>query len=404
MAQGNGNINPIFAAINAVVNTNNALSSNIAFFTLEQCKIAIVQCEQIEETCVCGACVMCTRATVESVPVHILKGNNKVELCGLAELNKGDIIMDNPFMGCRKTDDKQCNVTKEDIEGGEWQSVDRTRNQGENKETLKSQSSYMICTKGSGIIYFADAGQKIKLFLILMTREIEKGELNLQEYIRIKLLAEKWNIDGESVRWTIGDFLDWQINEDKDQFIHNKKIEFIAQYKDVIKDAAEEYDLPEILIAGIVYNEYAGDPMIVDDLGYIGRSIDWSGPDWVDNNLTILKNPDLTSFGNVSIQVRRAWESLGFEEAQVSSTLKREIISSLKDPVENIYISAKHISDLRDMQYPDKSATELTEDELKVIATRYNRGPDLSLEAIMSNTSYGNRIFTNKKDIENALE
>ena len=68
------------------------------------------------------------------------------------------------------------------------------------------------------------------------------------------------------------------------------------------------------------------------------------------------------------------------------------------------YISSKHISDLRDMQYPNKKADYLTEDEMRVIATRYNRGPDLSLETISSDTSYGNRIFANKIDIETALE
>ncbi len=41
---------------------------------------------------------------------------------------------------------------------------------------------------------------------------------------------------------------------------------------------------------------------------------------------------------------------------------------------------------------------------MRVIATRYNRGPDLSLETILSDTSYGNRIFANKIDIETALE
>ena len=56
------------------------------------------------------------------------------------------------------------------------------------------------------------------------------------------------------------------------------------------------------------------------------------------------------------------------------------------------------------MQYPDKTGEELTEDEIRVIATRYNRGPDLSLEEIMKNTSYGNQILENKTDIENALK
>ncbi len=232
---------------------------------------------------------------------------------------------------------------------------------------------------------------------------INNINLNSEEYEKIKIWAKKWNIDEKLVRWKNSDFIFWQIHG-KDEFLHSKKIEFITQYRDVIKDAAKVYDLPEILIAGVVYNEYAGDPMFVDDIAYMIRSFDWCGPDWIDDNLTITRNPDLTSFGNVSIQVRRAWESLGYEKEQVTSEIKKEIIDSLKNPVENIYISSKHISDLRDMQYPNKKAENLTEDEMRVIATRYNRGPDLSLETILSDTSYGNRIFANKIDIETALE
>lgn len=143
--------------------------------------------------------------------------------------------------------------------------------------------------------------------------------------------------------------------------------------------------------------------MIVDDIAYFCRSFDWCGPDWVDQNLVITKKPALTSFGNVSIQVRRAWESLGYEESQVTSKLKNEIIKSIKDPVENIYISAKHISDLRDMQYPEKSADDFSEEEIRILATRYNRGPDLSLDKIKENTLYGDRILENRDMIEAAL-
>lgn len=117
-----------------------------------------------EEPCVCGACVMCQNAAEGSTPVHMLKDGKKVEMGGLAELNKKDILMDKPFAGCETTEDKICGVKAQDIEDEEWQDVDGTRDQGKDKETLKSQSSYMVCTKGWGIIYFVDAGQKLKDF------------------------------------------------------------------------------------------------------------------------------------------------------------------------------------------------------------------------------------------------
>lgn len=103
-------------------------------------------------------------------------------------------------------------------------------------------------------------------------------------------------------------------------------------------------------------------------------------------------------------QVRRAWESLGYEESEVTSKLKNEIIKSIKDSVENIYISAKHISDLRDMQYPEKLADDFSEEEIRILATRYNRGLDLSLDKIKENTLYGDRILENRDMIEAALD
>lgn len=223
--------------------------------------------------------------------------------------------------------------------------------------------------------------------------------------MRIKLLAMQWDINEKSAEWTNWDLLQWMMSGDsKNEFIHKEKLAFIAQYKEVICDAAERYDLPEILIAGVVYKEYGGDPMFIDDIAYNGRGVTKKINDLINYDILSSKDRDLTSFGNVSIQVRRAWESLGYEKEEVSDELRSEIIDSLKDPVENIYISSKHISDLRDMQYPDKTGEELTEDEIRVIATRYNRGPDLSLEEIMKNTSYGNQILENKTDIENALK
>ncbi len=133
-------------------------------FTQEENKTAIMVEELMEEPCVCGACVMCSNATVDSVPVHMLKEGKKVEMSGLAELNKKDILMDMPFAGCKTTEDKICGVKAENIEDGEWQDVDQARNQGKDAETLKSQSSYMVCAKEWGILYFVDAGQQVKDF------------------------------------------------------------------------------------------------------------------------------------------------------------------------------------------------------------------------------------------------
>ena len=112
---------------------------------------------------------------------------------------------------------------------------------------------------------------------------------------------------------------------------------------------------------------------------------------------------DLTSFGNVSIQVRRAAESLGYDMSQyLSPSQRRMVIASLEQPQENIFIAAKHLSDLRDVDCKGISASNLTESQIEEIATRYNRGPDLSLAKIQQNMSYGQAI-TKRWDVLSKL-
>ncbi len=50
---------------------------------------------------------------------------------------------------------------------------------------------------------------------------------------------------------------------------------------------------------------------------------------------------------------------------------------------------AKHLSDLRNIDYPDVTADNFTIPQIQVIATRYSRGPDKSLRQIMKNLDYG---------------
>ena len=226
--------------------------------------------------------------------------------------------------------------------------------------------------------------------------EIAKKENITEAHARIKTYAEKWK-DVPEYKWTIGDIVKWKTTGG-DDYIHKEKIGFIKNYKDVILDAAEKYNIPPVLLAGVAYVEYGGDPMWIDDIAYAVRSFDWSGPKWVDENLTITKNPDFTSFGNTSIQVRRALEMLGYD---ASSASRKAVIDSLKDPIQNIYLTACHLNILQNVDYKGKKPADLTDDEIKVIASRYNLGPDIPLNDV--ETGYGERIYNNKDDILKAL-
>ncbi|MCM1233948.1 MAG: hypothetical protein NC489_27900 [Ruminococcus flavefaciens] len=176
MSDLNGALNGVCAGIESIIESNSA-GADIGTFTLEENIAAVMAGRSLDEPCVCGARVMCNNATEESVPAHIVKDGERIELGGLAELNKKDIRLDIPFAGCRTSENNICRVKTTDIEDEEWKDVDTTKNQGEDKENLKFQSSYMVCTKEWGILYFIDAGQQVKDFVDELSVFLE----NLQE-------------------------------------------------------------------------------------------------------------------------------------------------------------------------------------------------------------------------------
>ena len=129
-------------------------------FTEEECKNGVSETEVSDDTeCTCDACVICTNATEDSIPIHLKKDDVLIHLSGIGRLNKMDIELDGHFLGCVKGG--ECSVDKDSIEGGMWQEVDDGNDEGEDKEILNRDKSYMICTKNEGIIYFYDDGQEI---------------------------------------------------------------------------------------------------------------------------------------------------------------------------------------------------------------------------------------------------
>lgn len=159
---------------------------------------------------------------------------------------------------------------------------------------------------------------------------------------------------------------------------------------DAIRAAAHKYDVPIELLAGVAYNEVGGDPLEADNVAYALRSE-------VGRNLPLVPdlNPrrDLTSFGNLSVQLRRASESLNYGESErLTENQRRMILSSLQNPSENIFVAAKHLSDLRDVDFKGTSASKLTRGQIEIIGARYNRGSELSLPQIAKDLSYGKDI------------
>jgi hypothetical protein len=69
-------------------------------------------------------------------------------------------------------------------------------------------------------------------------------------------------------------------------------------------------------------------------------------------------------------------------------------VDCLQNADNDLAIVAKHLWQLKQIDFPDKAV--LGKSEIRIVATRYNRGPNLSLQAILQDTSYGDFIINRK--------
>lgn len=175
-------------------------------------------------------------------------------------------------------------------------------------------------------------------------------------------------------------------------YIQRFKDAWVEHNKAFIKTAATQYKMPPELLAGVCWIEVGGDPNFIDRVAFEVRSFDWSGPPWVDRNLTITNSPIKTSFGSVSIQLRTAAQTMGLNPSEMSTTQFRSLATCLQKDIFNINVVARHLRQLIDRDGLQKNPPLLTMDQVKIVGARYNRGIGLSLDDIKKNVSYGNFI------------
>ena len=115
-------------------------------------------------------------------------------------------------------------------------------------------------------------------------------------------------------KFTVIDAVRWKFLPSKfgggEEYLWAFKYAWVIHNKHNIIDAARTNHIPAFLLAGVALREVGGKDF-TDWPVFIIRSFDWIGPVWIDNNLTITKNPAMTSMGAVSIQLRRAAETVG---------------------------------------------------------------------------------------------
>jgi hypothetical protein len=209
-------------------------------------------------------------------------------------------------------------------------------------------------------------------------------------------------------KWNSINLINWKIIPE--QF--GGGIPYIQRFKDgwvnynraIIIERAHNFQFPPELLAGVCWIEVAGDPNIIDRIAFEVRAFDWSGPDLVDENLTITKSPQNTSFGSVSIQLRTAAQTMKLDVLQLTTAQYRELSEALQNDVFNISIVAQHIRDLIDHDRLQENPPLLDMDSIRIVGARYNRGMGLPIERILENTSYGNFIVNNWERFRSLLE
>jgi outer membrane protein OmpA-like peptidoglycan-associated protein len=183
----------------------------------------------------------------------------------------------------------------------------------------------------------------------------------------------------------------------KSKTLLNYKNAWVIAKAKIIRQAAAEHDIPDWFLAGIAWAEVGGDPSSIDYFAHSYR-----------RDIGIGSKPAMeTSFGAVSVQLRRAAEELGYDPTKMNSMQINFLIRSLEDPQQNLFIVASHLHRLRDIDFPGKPAGLLTDDELKIIGARYNRGPELSLEALRSTgkkLSHGEDIVKKKSLLQDLIK
>ncbi len=192
----------------------------------------------------------------------------------------------------------------------------------------------------------------------------------------IRELAKKYDIKNAPV-WTFEmaeAYAGLKLVSDKKakEYIWKFKKAWVRAYRQVIKDAARKYQIPVYLLAGVAFEEVGGKPAFVDDAANIVRN--YGGRDWK------------TSFGDVSMKMGVAADTLGYIRKDVTPEQYWEIKQSLKDPVQNLFMAAKFLRDIHNEQKKPWNSEEVLR-----VGSRYNGGGP---------SAYGRRILNNRIMLE----
>lgn len=179
---------------------------------------------------------------------------------------------------------------------------------------------------------------------------------------------------------------------------------WIARHRELIRAAARDSGLPADMVAAIAWQEVGGKPYVLDDITVTLRDAarsSWSPVDPDDLPWRLAGDRDRTSFGPMAVQTRRAAEVLGYSPSRLTDAQREELIAALRDPAQSLFISATYLRSLKaESRFADVPPGEMTPEQYRELAARYNGGPYWQVPAAQK---YADEFAAHRQEAADAL-
>ncbi|EPE2229002.1 hypothetical protein ACSG4H_000899 [Cronobacter turicensis] len=188
------------------------------------------------------------------------------------------------------------------------------------------------------------------------------------------------------------------------------KTSWLVYYRELIKKYAKEAEVPELLLAGVAVAEVGGTPEVFKGIGVLQAK-------QVFDEITQEKNKysNQTSVGSIAIQLGVAAETLGIDPNELDHFQQFRLAQCLLNNEFNIRVVAFHLRDLILYDNPEANTSVLTDEQIVVAGSRYNRGKQRNCNDIANSihspvgtpsreySEYGRRILEKKETIMQIL-
>ena len=190
------------------------------------------------------------------------------------------------------------------------------------------------------------------------------------------------------------------------------KTAWLVHHRNKIKQYAYEARIPELLLAGVAVAEVGGTPERFKGVGVLQfRQVI---EEILGKNNNELSNA--TSIGSIAIQIGVAARTIGIHPNTLSHFQQFRISQCLLDDSFNIRVVAFHLHDLILYDNPDTDTLHLTDEQIILAGSRYNRGLIRAKEDIILSirkspgsaereySEYGRRIIEKKDILQKILQ